>query len=267
MTITDDYTKQILDSLKELARRVRRLETLEFPVSLDGSGSPAFSFGKILLIRHDGGGVTIHEVTADGLNEAINKAEPQDGIWIPPCTIVGDFTFPADVTVQAYAEKSIIDGTIYLSSGSLVKDLSIIQSKINELDAYGFVGPASGTATIEECYVEIVHSGDGDIYGITQELPDGEIDVYDSNVTVLQISTYQTELLAGVYYLLSGLPTVPGGNAYAVGVDGGANVFVKDCVLHAESVDGVGYAGFVWAGTLEADGGKAYGSTSRFGKA
>jgi len=260
MTIADDSTRQIVDALRDISRRVRRLETLEYPFTVDfGAISPPVSafFGKIIRILHDGGGVEIYEVDRDGMLGALGSALPEDAIITPNCRLPGDYVFPDDVVVRSYGEKTIIDGSITLRPGSFAIDIEIERIVYggqqgylylyDYADAYGFIGPINGVGTIQRCSVTITHTGIGHIYGAYQGNAAGRLEIFDSKILGAHIGLL--------------------GNVYGVSVANGAEAYVEETILYSAAVNpNRGYGGFVWAGDLTVEGGSSYGSTSRFGK-
>lgn len=258
MSITDSIEKQLLDAIRDVSRRVRRLETLENPVDVP-TAADFFggAFGKIVRILNQGGGIELYDVDTDGLSAALGNCIDDDAVWMPNGRIVGYFEVPRNVTLQGYAEKSIIDGQFTLNEGSIVKDITIERAVLGgsieylylyDYDhAFGFIGPPQGTATLRNCKATISHYGFGDIYVAYQQYGAGRMEIYDCEF-------YASH--EGIW-----------GNSYALGVANGSDMYVEETDLIGVSGSHRGYAGFVWAGELTVEGGSAFGSTSRFGKA
>jgi len=163
-----------------------RVQTMMLPFA-GGSGvsTAAIAFGKILTIHHDDGGVEVFAVTSAGLTAALAAANAGDAVWLPPCTLVGNWTVPAAVGVQAYGKKSDLDsvtliGTITLNASTFLQSIYIITSFSSESTIVGVIGSASGTAYIVDCSLVITNEGAGDVHAV--ESNGGELWIWSSPI-------------------------------------------------------------------------------------
>ena len=217
-----DQIRELVRSVTNLARRIRRLETLPNSLAVarpqgghiiqdEGSSLPDQVYldfigvgvttednpengkttvtipgtiqevinvingavlDKINLIHADGGGVVVYDPTEAGLSSALANTITGDVIYVPPATINGDHTIPADIAVWGIGKKSIFSGKITLLSGSILKSVDVIRSVNSGDDISGIVGPSSGTAYLIDCNVSVTNSGAGDAYAVLADYGD-----------------------------------------------------------------------------------------------
>lgn len=152
----------------------------DYTTTIIDNDAPGATWGKILRMPLGGDAVS-YPVTAAGLTQAFNEASSGDMVWIPPCSLTGDFTQPAGVGVATMGRKVTIDGEWTFAAGGAINGVVVQPSGSSASAIRGFIGPASGTVYITDCSSYPVNSGAGDCYGVDVSAG-GDVWVWDSNV-------------------------------------------------------------------------------------
>jgi hypothetical protein len=130
---------------------------LRWLVQAVGGGLASAALHRILLFDGGGGAVTDYAPTSAGLEVAISAAGSGDVIWLPAATIGGDHTIPAGVCVWGRGH-SILSGQITLSAGAQLNAVGVIRSGDQAEALVGIVGPESGYADVDHCWLEITNA-------------------------------------------------------------------------------------------------------------
>ena len=133
----------------------------------------------------DSGGAAIKDYSADasGFASANADAATGDVIWIPPCTITGDYTITAGAkVVGASRYGSIFSGQITGGAASSIENLSINRTADSGDTLKGVIDPSSGIFYIHSCDVTVVQAGAGDARGISAETNGTTVDVWNSYI-------------------------------------------------------------------------------------
>lgn len=255
-----DQIRELVRSVSNLARRIRRLETLQTPITLSRP-----SGGHTI---QDEGGDLPDQVYLDFIGAGVT-AEDDLGNGKTTVTIPG--------LIQEVI-GAILDRIILIHADGFGVD---IYNPISEGFDYALTGASSGDviyvppATIGDDHiisagVEIWGAGrDKSIF--TGVLTLGAESALN-NVSVLRTANDAVNMdgviiPAGTTYLFnSNIFIVQAGSGDAVSVKGvlGGTTYIRDCALYAESGSGAGYAGKCTSGIFYVRGGEAEGSTQRF---
>ena len=148
-----------------------------------GTGGTLFLPREQAIWLLDSGGAAIKDYSADanGFSSANADAATGDVIWIPPCTITGDYTVTAGAkVVGASRYGSIFSGQITGAASSSIENLSITRSADSADTIKGVVDPSSGTFYINGCNVVITQAGSGDARAISAETNGTTVEVWNS---------------------------------------------------------------------------------------
>jgi len=122
-------------------------------------------FDLPLLSRGDG--TPLEEYSTLAL--ALAAANSGNTIWLPPGLYTGDHTVPAGVALRGFGRYvTYLTGQITLGgSDTVLHNISIPRTVDTTDTAVGLVGPATGTARVFNCGVNITQIGTGDAYAIS----------------------------------------------------------------------------------------------------
>lgn len=161
--VEEGVDEKLLDEMRvaisDILKNERQAIVDEGP-GIEVSGSTvAVGLDSVLVAYADGSPASEHANIA----EACARAGYGDIVWVGRAGIFsGDFTVPSGVAVVGLGrEQTIIDGTVTLSSGSSISNLSIIRDVNSPAQVAGVIGPNTGRARILNCVVE-VHNSNGD---------------------------------------------------------------------------------------------------------
>lgn len=199
--------ESIANLVRELEGRAgiqERIGRLEAADKQFGGGIPA---GYILRFTSAGAFASSYPVTAAGFAAAIAAASSGDVITVPPATITGNVTIPANVKIVGESRYgTILTGQITGSSGSSLENLSVIRTANDSSILKGVVAPSSGTMYISDCDIECTQSGSGDARAISGE-SGGSIEawscfLYGSAVSGTGLAAFRTG--GGAIYIYGG---------------------------------------------------------------
>lgn len=145
---------------------------------------------RIRLYDPSGPTLAEYEPTSAGLDDAIAAALTAGGgtIQLPPGTYRGNHTIPAGVTLVGLARKEcVLTGQVTLNDGSHLEWLTVDRDEDDAGAIYGVVAPASGTARIYGCRIDLTQSGTGDAYGIYSNAG-GVIEVWACDISAESVN-------------------------------------------------------------------------------
>jgi hypothetical protein len=137
---------------------------------IDITGGNRIGVGHDSILLVDAGTTSAREYPANnaGFTDANSAAASGDVILIPTCTITGNHTIAADVSVVGYSRyASKFSGQITMGSGSTMENLTITRTDDSASTIKGIINPSSGTAYVHSCDVKADQSGSGDAYAIS----------------------------------------------------------------------------------------------------
>lgn len=129
-------------------------------------GSTANEWANIILIRAATATSAVFPVTAAGLTAALAAASSGDMVWIPPSTLADDFVIPAGVGVTSMGNKTILEGQVTLNANTHLYSIILLKSYNEAGTVTGVIGPASGTAYLDDTSVKITNTGAGDVHAV-----------------------------------------------------------------------------------------------------
>ena len=147
-----------------------------------GTGGTLFLPREQAIWLLDSGGAAIKDYSADasGFASANADAATGDVIWIPPCTISGNYTVTAGAKVVGMSRYgSIFSGQLTLAASTALENLSVVRSVDSGSTHKGVIIGASGTAYISCCDIEVTNAGAGDAYGVSVD-GNGNIECWNS---------------------------------------------------------------------------------------
>ncbi len=138
----------------------------------------------ILLFDTSLGNYKEFAISQAGFSAALASAGTGDVITVPPATITGAHTIADAVAVWGLSRyATIFSGQITGGAGASIENLSIIQSADSADNLVGVDSPASGTFYINGCDIEITQVGSGNAYGISADINNTLIEIWNSFVS------------------------------------------------------------------------------------
>ena len=148
-----------------------------------GTGGTSFLPREQAIWLLDSGGAAIKDYSADasGFTSANTDASSGDVIWVPPCTVTGNYTIAAGVkVVGASRYATIFSGQITGGASSSIENLSINRTADIADTIKGVIDPSSGTFRIHSCDVTVIQAGAGDARAISAETNGTTVNVWNS---------------------------------------------------------------------------------------
>lgn len=186
MTLTPEREQQLI----ALIGRVADLEA-KFPIDIGDIEeetiiSPRsfiyrliYTEGWVTLWDESGKKKRFYNLTQFG--SAITAAGSGDIIEVSAGTITGDHTIPDGVRVVGRSRyATVFTGQITGGDGASIENLSIERSANDATTLIGVDSPGSGTFYIHNCDIEADQSGSGDAYGISADVNNTIIEVWNS---------------------------------------------------------------------------------------
>lgn len=169
-----------LSLLKELTRRVSHLERLENTPAAVIIGDATAELNQIILFPTNTDDPAFYPKSTAGLTSALSDAASAACIlWLPPGTY-GDATdnwsIPASCGITSLGDGAIIRGTTTFASGSSALGVTFQNSQSSGSDITAVIGPASGTAILNDCHLTCTNSGAGDARALVGDV--GNVDLW-----------------------------------------------------------------------------------------
>jgi hypothetical protein len=121
---------------------------------IDVVGSAVGLGGDMVLLYHSDGSPVNEYATVSATAAAASSG---DAIHLQAKTYTEDVTIPAGVAVWGHG-NSIIDGQVTLSAGAQLNAVGVIRSGDQAGELVGIVGPESGYADVDHCWVEVTNA-------------------------------------------------------------------------------------------------------------
>lgn len=168
------------------------------------SNSGAGDEYSILLYKAAGKKLKKYSVTEAGLSAALSASSSGDVVFLPSCTISGNFTVPAGVALAGLSGKrAILTGQIALSNESSLENLTVDRDEANYGAIYGVVDSGGGTSYIKGCTIDVANSL-GAAYAVYLS-NGGSFYIYDSNLLALTGSDgYAGVVTIGILFQIGG---------------------------------------------------------------
>ena len=143
-------------------------------------GSTAGEWANIILIRSTGTS-SVYPVTTAGRDAALAAGSSGDMVWVPPCTLTGDFTIPEGIGVASMGNKTYFAGQVTLEPDTFLLSIIVLKTYNQAGTAYGVIGPASGTAYLDDTAVKITNTGAGDVHAVAVSAG-GDIEIWGCDI-------------------------------------------------------------------------------------
>lgn len=158
----------------------------------------------VLLFSGAGNLLAEYACTGVGLVAALAAAAAGDVVELPACTIVGDATVPAGVSLRGLSYiGSIILGTVTLGASSILENLCVASLGDQVGALYGVVSGATGEAALKNVLV-ICQNVTGPAYAVYLAAG-GDVVAYETEL-LAEVGTegYAAYIVAGTFTQYSG---------------------------------------------------------------
>lgn len=127
--------------------------------------SETFASG-IILFHVDGSAMTVYPGTGAGLTAAMAAAIDGDLALLPNMAFTVSFTIPAGVKVCSLGNCDLSGQVTLGGNDSILERVHVGRSASSAGALAGVVGPATGTAAIKNCWIDVTNSGAGAAYAV-----------------------------------------------------------------------------------------------------